>query len=46
MFMKKITMDDINFILKQQYTREIECMYSDYNEDELIFRIQLLTKIL
>jgi DNA-directed RNA polymerase II subunit RPB1 len=45
MFTKKITMDDINFILKQNYTREIECMYSDYNEDELIFRIQLLTKV-
>ena len=45
MFIKKITMDDINFTLKQQYTREIECIYTDYNEDELIFRIQLLNKI-
>jgi DNA-directed RNA polymerase II subunit RPB1 len=45
MFNKKITMDDINFTLKQHYTREIECIYTDYNEDELIFRIQLMTKI-
>ena len=45
MFIKKITMDDINFTLKQQYAREIECIYTDYNQDELIFRIQLLTKI-
>jgi hypothetical protein len=34
MFNKKITMDDINFTLKQQYTREIECIYNDYNEDD------------
>ncbi len=45
MFNKKITMDDINFALKQQYPRDIECIYTDYNEDELIVRIQLINKI-
>ena len=38
---KNITMDDIHFALKNAYDDEIHCIYSDYNSDELIFRIRL-----
>ena len=38
---KNITMDDINFVLHNSYKDEIECIYSDYNSDKLIFRIRI-----
>ena len=38
---KNISMDDIHFALKNAYDDEINCIYSDYNSDELIFRIRL-----
>jgi len=44
MFNKKLTMDDINFALKQNYSKDIECVYTDFNDDNLIFRIKLLNK--
>jgi len=34
-----ITMDDINFALKNIYNDTISCVYSDYNSDRLVFRI-------
>ena len=34
---KDVTMDDINFCLNQ-YTKE--CVYSDYNSNELVFRLR------
>ena len=37
---KNITMDDVNFALKHYHQDDIKCIYSDYNEDELILRIR------
>jgi DNA-directed RNA polymerase II subunit RPB1 len=41
MLEKNITMDDINFVLKNSYGDEISCVYSDYNSDKLVFRIRM-----
>jgi DNA-directed RNA polymerase II subunit RPB1 len=41
MFEKNITMDDVNFTLKNSYGDEISCIFSDYNSDSLIFRIRM-----
>jgi len=38
-----ITMDDINFAIKNIYGDEINCIYSDYNSDNLVFRIRINT---
>jgi DNA-directed RNA polymerase II subunit RPB1 len=38
---KNITMDDINFAIKNSHHgNDIHCVYSDYNSDNLIFRIR------
>jgi DNA-directed RNA polymerase II subunit RPB1 len=41
MLEKNITMDDVNFTLKHCYNDEINCIYSDFNSDKLIFRIRM-----
>jgi DNA-directed RNA polymerase II subunit RPB1 len=41
MLEKNITMDDVNFTLNNSYKDEINCVYSDYNADKLVFRIRL-----
>ena len=41
MLEKNITMDDVHFALKNYYSNEINCIYSDYNSDKLIFRIRM-----
>lgn len=41
MLEKNITMDDINFTIKNSYGDDISCVYSDYNADKLIFRIRM-----
>jgi len=41
MLEKNITMDDINFTLNNCYENQINCVYSDYNADKLIFRIRM-----
>ncbi|NBP18846.1 MAG: hypothetical protein EBU56_01740, partial [Burkholderiaceae bacterium] len=33
MLEKNITMDDVNFTLKNSYGDEVSCVYSDYNAD-------------
>ena len=38
---RNITMDDVDFTLKCVYDTGISCIYSDYNADNLIFRIRL-----
>ena len=38
---RNITMDDVDFTLKCVYDNGISCIYSDYNADNLIFRIRL-----
>jgi DNA-directed RNA polymerase II subunit RPB1 len=41
MLEKNITMDDINFTLKSCYDDQINCVYSDFNADKLVFRIRM-----
>jgi len=41
MLEKNITMDDINFTLKNSFNDSISCIYSDYNSDKLVFRIRM-----
>ena len=41
MLEKNITMDDINFTIKNSFGDEISCIYSDYNADKLVFRIRM-----
>ena len=41
MLEKNITMDDVNFALKSCYEDQINCVYSDFNSDKLIFRIRM-----
>ena len=36
-----ITMDDINFAIKNAYHDEVDCVFSDYNTDKLVFRLRL-----
>ena len=38
---KNITMDDINFAIKNCYQNSVSCVYSDYNDENLIFRIRI-----
>ncbi|NDG64969.1 MAG: hypothetical protein EBY29_16145, partial [Planctomycetes bacterium] len=39
---KNITMDDIHFTIKNgQNGQDVDCVYSDYNSDKLIFRIRM-----
>ena len=39
MYDRAITMDDVNFALQSAYDT-ISCVYSDYNDDKLVFRIR------
>ena len=41
MLEKNITMDDVNFALVNSYGNEIQCVYSDYNSEKLVFRIRM-----
>ena len=41
MLEKNITMDDVNFTLKNCFENQISCVYSDFNSDKLIFRIRM-----
>ena len=41
MLEKNITMDDVNFTLKNCYENQVSCVYSDYNADKLVFRIRM-----
>lgn len=38
---KNLTVDDIYFSLKNTFMDEIDCIYSDYNSKNLVFRIRL-----
>ena len=39
---RNITMDDVHFAIQNAYANEVECVYSDYNADKLIFRIRMV----
>lgn len=41
---KNITMNDVHYCIKEIYKDDVKCCYSDYNDDNLIFRIALVKK--
>jgi len=42
---KNITMDDIHYAIKNSsYGESIDCVFSDFNEDKLVFRIRMLNE--
>jgi len=41
MLEKNISMDDIHFAVKNALKDDIDCVYSDYNSEKLIFRIRI-----
>ena len=43
---KNITMDDIHYAIKQSHDENINCIFSDMNSSNLIFRIRLNSEIL
>jgi DNA-directed RNA polymerase II subunit RPB1 len=46
MLEKNITMDDIHFAINSSNGNDISCVYSDYNSDDLIFRIRMNSSVL
>ena len=38
---KNITMDDINFAISNSYDKDVQCVYSDYNSSNLVFRLRI-----
>jgi DNA-directed RNA polymerase II subunit RPB1 len=41
MLQKNITMDDVSFAINGSYRDEVQCIYSDFNDDKLVFRIRM-----
>lgn len=41
MLSRNLTMDDVNFAIKLSEYENLTCVYSDYNADELVVRIQV-----
>jgi DNA-directed RNA polymerase II subunit RPB1 len=41
MLEKNITMEDLSFTIRNTFGNDINCVYTDYNADKLIFRIRL-----
>ena len=41
MLEKNITMEDVNYAIKNSYGDEVACVFTDYNADKLVFRIRL-----
>ena len=43
---KNITMDDIHFAIKHStYGNDVQCVFSDYNSDKLVFRIRMNSNV-
>lgn len=43
---KNITMDDVHFALKHSmYGEQVNCVYSDFNMDRLVFRIRMVQSL-
>ena len=38
---KNITMDDVHFTIKRAYDDKVECVFSDYNDENLVFRLRV-----
>jgi DNA-directed RNA polymerase II subunit RPB1 len=42
MLERNLTMDDIHFAIKNMYNDQVSCVFSDYNSDNLVFRLRLV----
>lgn len=42
---RNLTVDDINFAIKNAYSDEVNCVFSDYNNDNLVFRLRLANSL-
>ena len=42
---RNLTVDDINFAIKNAYGDEVNCVFSDYNNDNLVFRLRLANSL-
>jgi DNA-directed RNA polymerase II subunit RPB1 len=40
-----ITMDDIHFAITNSYGNDVSCVYSDYNSNNLVFRIRMNSSV-
>jgi DNA-directed RNA polymerase II subunit RPB1 len=38
---RNLTMDDIHFAVKNSYREQVSCVFSDYNDENLVFRLRL-----
>lgn len=38
---KNITMNDVHYALQNGYKDEVQCVFSDYNSDKLVFRVRI-----
>ena len=38
---KNISMDDVHFAIRNSYKNDIKCIYSDFNDDNLVMRLRL-----
>ena len=43
---RNISIDDINFAIKNSYKNDIECVFNDYNDDNLVFRLRLSKSVI
>jgi DNA-directed RNA polymerase II subunit RPB1 len=43
MLERNLSMDDIHFAIKNVYRDQVTCVFSDYNSDNLVFRLRLTT---
>lgn len=41
---KNITMNDVHYCIKELYKDDVQCCFSDYNDDNLVFRIAISKK--
>ena len=42
---RNINMDDIHFAIKNSYKSSIQCIYSDFNASNLVFRIRIVESL-
>ena len=38
---RSITMDDVHFAIQSSYRDQVQCVFSDYNDENLVFRLRL-----
>jgi|UniRef100_A0A6C0C0C6 DNA-directed RNA polymerase II subunit RPB1 len=42
---RNISIDDIHFAIKNSYKKDVKCIFNDYNDDKLVFRLRLADSI-